>query len=182
MVEGWYCWCHDQVLRALADTAITNCEYQHTSKQFIAFVRAGEKTWQQPSPVGRLLTTTQDWKLQVDPGRQLKFPEYISATSLHPDMVLTSEPSKQVVVVELSVPLGRQNGGQWTQEGQTCQRNGWKARCEPVGSLGFSCQSLPHTFKLLRVKGQLCRRTGSRGKICAAVVHTDTSRGLITPN
>ena len=105
--DGRYRWCHDQVLRALADTvsaAIISSKYQHTPKQSITFIRAGEKVQHQPSSSGGLLTTARDWKLQVDLGRQLKFPEHISATSLRPDMVLTSESTKQVVLVELTVP------------------------------------------------------------------------------
>ncbi|RXN22630.1 reverse transcriptase [Labeo rohita] len=105
--EGWYRWRHDQVLRALADivsTAIINCKYQHTPKKSITFVRAGEMAQQRQSPPGGLLNTAQDWKLQVDLGRQLKFPEYILSTSLRPDMVITSDASKQVVLVELTVP------------------------------------------------------------------------------
>lgn len=75
-------WRHDRVLRALAD------KQQHSPKQSITFVRAGEK-------------------LLVDLGRQPKFPEHISATSLRPDVVLThitSESTKQVILVELTVP------------------------------------------------------------------------------
>ncbi|XP_024141063.1 uncharacterized protein LOC112154399 [Oryzias melastigma] len=170
LVEGRYRWRHDQVLRALADTvsaAITNCKYQHTSKQFITFVRAGEKTWQQPSPTGGLLTTARDWKLQVDLGRQLKFPEHIATTALRPDMVLTSQSSKQVVLIELTVPwedrmeeANERKRAKYAELVAECRSNGWKARCEPVevGSRGFAGQSLPRTLKLLGVKGQLCRR------------------------
>uniref|UniRef100_A0A1A8DYB0 Uncharacterized protein n=1 Tax=Nothobranchius kadleci TaxID=1051664 RepID=A0A1A8DYB0_NOTKA len=42
-------------------------------------------------------------QFQVDVGRQLKFPENITATSLRPDMVI-SESTKQVVILELTVP------------------------------------------------------------------------------
>lgn len=101
-----YRWRHDQVLRALADTigtAIHNSKYQHTPKQSITFVRAGEKTQHQPSSSRGLLATARDWQFHVDLGKQLKFPEDISATSLRPDTVLTSESTKQVVLLELTV-------------------------------------------------------------------------------
>ena len=84
---------------------INNSKYQHTPKQSITFVRAGEKAYHKPRSSG-LLTTAQDWKLQVDLGRQLKFPDHIFVTSLHPDMVLTSEAMKQVVLVEPMSPRG----------------------------------------------------------------------------
>lgn len=168
--EGRYRWRHDQVLRALADTpstAMSNCRYHHTPKQSITFVRAGEKAQHQPSSSGGLLTTTQDWKLQVDLGRQLKFPENILATSLRPDVVATSESTKQVVPVELTVPwedrleeANERKRSKYAELVTECRIKGWKARCEPVevGCRGFAGQSLPRTLKLFGVKGQLCRR------------------------
>ncbi|TWW62302.1 hypothetical protein D4764_04G0009490, partial [Takifugu flavidus] len=206
--DGRYRWRHGQVLRTLADTvsaAINNCKYQNTPKQSITFVRAGEKAQQQPSSFGALLTTAWDWKLQVNLGRQLKFPEHISATSLCPDMVLTSESTKHVVLVELTVPwedrleeVNERKRAKYANLVIECQNKGWKAHCEPVevGCRGFAGQSLPRTLKLLGVKGQLCRRAiktiieaaekasrwlwiqrGIRG----VVGHLDTSRELITP-
>ena len=73
-------------------------------KWYITFVRAGEKAQHQPSSSGGFLTTAHDWQLQVDPGKHLKFPENIISTRLRSDMVLTSESSKQVVLLELNVP------------------------------------------------------------------------------
>uniref|UniRef100_A0A3B3RKF3 Uncharacterized protein n=1 Tax=Paramormyrops kingsleyae TaxID=1676925 RepID=A0A3B3RKF3_9TELE len=95
--EGRYRWCHDQVLRALADTVSVA----------ITSNKAGEKAQQQPSSSRGLLSTACDWKLQVDLGRQLKFPEHISATSLCPDMVLTSESTKASGSGRTYCPLGR---------------------------------------------------------------------------
>lgn len=50
-----------------------------------------------------LLATARDWQLKVDLGRQLKFPQNIAVT-LWPDMVLVSETTRQVVLLELTVP------------------------------------------------------------------------------
>lgn len=52
----------------------------------------------------RLLATTHNWKLLVDLGRQMKFPVHIARTSLRRDLVLTSDSTKQVVLLELTVP------------------------------------------------------------------------------
>ncbi|XP_076844394.1 uncharacterized protein LOC143489330 [Brachyhypopomus gauderio] len=168
--EGRYRWRHDQVLRALADTlslAISNCRYQHTPKHTITFVRAGEMAQHQTGSSGGLLTTARDWKINVDLGRQLKFPEYITATALRPDMVLISESTKQVVLVELTVPwedrmeeANERKRAKYAELVSECRSKGWKARCEPVevGCRGFAGQSLPRTLKVLGIKGQLCRR------------------------
>ena len=48
--------------------------------------------------------TAQDWGLKVDLGKQLKFPGKVAVTTLRPDMVLLSEASKQVILLELTVP------------------------------------------------------------------------------
>ncbi|XP_062872774.1 uncharacterized protein LOC134334411 [Trichomycterus rosablanca] len=168
--EGRYRWRHDQVLRALADTlsiAISNCRYQPPRKKLITFVRAGEQAQHQPGSFGGLLTTARDWELQVDLGKQLKFPEHILATALRPDVVLTSESTKQVVLVELTVPwedrveeANERKRAKYSELVAECRSKGWKARCEPVevGCRGFAGQSLPRTLKLLGVKGQLCRK------------------------
>lgn len=50
------------------------------------------------------LWSAPDWELWVDLGMQLKFPDFATPTSLKPDMVLTSASSKQVLLLELTVP------------------------------------------------------------------------------
>lgn len=102
--EGRYRWRHDQVLRFLADTistAIQESKNQHTPRQYIPFIRAGEKAHQQSGSAGWLLANAWDLQLQVDLGRQQKFRDNIATTMLCPDMVLTSESTKQVVLQEL---------------------------------------------------------------------------------
>ena len=51
-----------------------------------------------------MLATARDWELRVDLGRQLQFPEIVARTTLRPDIVLTSLTTKQVVLLELTVP------------------------------------------------------------------------------
>lgn len=71
-------------------------------KKNIPLVRAGEK----PTPPARatssgLLAEAQDWELKVDLGKQL---ENAAAKTLRSGMVLISEASKQIVLLELTVP------------------------------------------------------------------------------
>ena len=113
--DGRYRWRHDQVLKSLADsicTAIQNSKTQVAPKHSIAFVRAGQKAKHQPNSPGRLLAAASDWQLQVALGRQLKFPANMATTSLRPDMVLTSESTKQVGLLELTPMGGPDRGGQ----------------------------------------------------------------------
>lgn len=51
-----------------------------------------------------ILGTAKDWEMRVDLGRQLKFPEEIAVISLRLDIVLWSQSTKQVTLIELTVP------------------------------------------------------------------------------
>ena len=148
-------------------TAIQNSKSQVAPKQSITFVRAGQKANHQPHSSGGLLATARDWQLQVDLGRQLKFPANIATTSLRPDMVLTSESTKQVVLLELTVPwedrieeANERKRAKYMELISECRSNGWKARCEPVeiGCRGFAGRSLQRVLKLLGAGGMQTRR------------------------
>lgn len=88
--EGRYCWRHGQVLKAVAEaiTKAVNNNKKTSSQKNIIFVNASEQLKSQPKPASGLLSSASDWDLRVDLGRQLKFPDYIMATMLRPDMVL----------------------------------------------------------------------------------------------
>ena len=168
--EGRYRWRHDQVLKAVAKSvseALLKSKNQRTPQHEIRFIKAGERIHQKPHRTGGLLATARDWDLQVDLGRQLKFPEKILTTSLRPDMVLTSEATKQVVILELTVPwedrieeANCRKTAKYQELAAECRINGWKARNEPfeVGCRGFTGRSLLNTFKTLGIRGQQCRR------------------------
>ncbi|XP_019639899.1 PREDICTED: uncharacterized protein LOC109481744 [Branchiostoma belcheri] len=109
--QGRYRWRHDQVLRVLACTL----EEERTKKRgknrkgpkFIGFVREGEGEKRKTGTKDRergILPTASDWNLRVDLDRRLVFPEEISSTNLKPDVVLWSTQTKQIVLVELTVP------------------------------------------------------------------------------
>ncbi|XP_049897834.1 uncharacterized protein LOC126388657 [Epinephelus moara] len=168
--DGRYRWRHDQVLRVIAEvisTGISTSKHQQPTRQSIAFVRAGEKPQQCRSQAGGLLATARDWQLKVDLGRQLKFPENIAVTTLRPDMVLVSETTKQVVLLELTVPWEdrmeeafERKRAKFEELAGECRSRGWRARCNPieVGCRGFVGQSLIRALRILGVKGQHNRR------------------------
>lgn len=99
---------------------------------------AGEKTHAERKTSTGLMVSARDWQLKVDLGRQLKFPEHIAKTRLSPDVVLTSDSSKQVVILELTVPLedrieeaNERKRAKHLELLEACGGIGWKARCEP---------------------------------------------------
>jgi len=148
-----------RALKATTFSGISHCKRLHPMKKTIAFVRVGEK----PKPAVRatssgLLAGAQDWELKVDLGKQLKFPENAAATTLRPDIVLISEASKQIVLLELTVPwedrieeANERERAKYAEPVEECRSNGWRARCEPieVGCRGFPrpvpLQGLQHT-------------------------------------
>lgn len=104
--EGRYRGRHNQVLKAIAEAIAAGVEWAKCSclsKKAITFIRAGE----QPRPAAKtssgILATARDWQLLVDLEKQLKFPNHIVTTTLRPDVVLSSESTKQVLL-ELTVP------------------------------------------------------------------------------
>ncbi|XP_063050108.1 uncharacterized protein LOC134444859 [Engraulis encrasicolus] len=163
--EGRYRWRHDQVLRVIAEaisTGISTSKHQQPARQAIAFVKAGEKPQQLRRQPGGLLATARDWQLKVDLGRQLKFPENIAVTTLRPDMVLVSETTRQVVLLELTVPWEdrmeeafERKRAKYEELASECRSRGWKTRCNPieVGCRGFAGQSLIRALKMLGLRG-----------------------------
>ncbi|XP_075343502.1 uncharacterized protein LOC142401936 [Odontesthes bonariensis] len=168
--EGRYRWRHDQVLRVIAEaisTGISTSKHLQPTRQAIAFVRAGEKPQQLRSEPGGLLATARDWQLIFDLGRQLKFPENIAVTTLRPDMVLVLETTRQVVLLELTVPWEdrieeafERKRAKYEELTSECQSRGWRTQCNPieVGCRGFAGQSLIRALKMLGLKGLQNRR------------------------
>lgn len=66
-------------------------------------MKAGEELYLQPKTKTGLLYIASVWQRQVDVGRQLKFPQHITKTSLWPDMIIISEMTKQQIMLELKV-------------------------------------------------------------------------------
>jgi len=113
-----YTWHHDSVLknielsiaRVVADfnqkkpTTLVKA----TRKAFEAsFVRKGERKQRgnQPPLTPGVLACANDWKLRVDfDAKKVEFPPTILATSLRPDIVLWSEMSRVVLLIELTCP------------------------------------------------------------------------------
>ena len=167
--DGRYRWRHDQVLKTITviSEELVWAKQFRPSKKTIPFVRAGER----PTPARRIcagiLTSAKDWQLLVDLEHQLKFPSYIAVTTLRPDIVLVSESSKQVVLLELTVPWEERleeafekKLSKYTGLVSVCQQAVWRARCLPVelGCRGFAACSLTRAFSSLSIEGERRRR------------------------
>jgi hypothetical protein len=163
--EGRYTWRHNQVLKV-----ITNCidkarrQKPHLQKkiQFIKFLKAGEKRSGATSLQVGILASASDWLLAADVGDQLKFPQEVAITNSRPDIVLWSRNSRQVIILELTVPweerieeANERKRIKYQQLVQDCRENGWKTWCLPieVGCRGFAGQSLWSALRQLGITG-----------------------------
>ena len=107
--QGRYRWRHDQVLREIAhhveEERKENNSSPRTRTTQIAFVKPGERG---KKPGGRkkksYLDGAADWRLMVDLDRRLKVPEEVAPTDLRPDLILVSDSTKKMGVMELTVP------------------------------------------------------------------------------
>ena len=83
------------------------------------------------------------------------------ADSQRPDIVLFSDSIKQVVLLELTVPLERMDEANQRKLARSpnlveeCRRRGWCASCVPieVGCGGYAARSLCKASSLLGIKG-----------------------------
>ena len=103
-----------------------------------------------------------DWQLQVDIGKQLRFPQHIAITSLRPDMVITSEASKYLIILELTVPweerieeANERKRAKYRELVEECRGRGWRTFDEPieVGCRGFAGRSLCKVLSRLGIGG-----------------------------
>ncbi|XP_019639908.1 PREDICTED: uncharacterized protein LOC109481752 [Branchiostoma belcheri] len=176
--QGRYRWRHDQVLRVLACTL----EEERTKKRgknrkgpkFIGFVREGEGEKRKTGTKDRergILPTASDWNLRVDLDRRLVFPEEISSTNLKPDVVLWSTQTKQIVLVELTVPWEERIEEAYERKAlkyqnllQDCVEKGWRSWCFPIeiGCRGFVAQSAWRALGTLGIVGKQRRDTVSK--------------------
>ncbi len=114
-----------------------------------------------------LLSTARDWAMTVDLERQLKIPTHITQSKLRPDIILVSEATKQLILLELTVPweermeeAQERKREKYQELMEDCRRNGWRTRCMPVevGSRGFASHSLSKAYGTLGITGANRRR------------------------
>ncbi|XP_066285629.1 uncharacterized protein [Branchiostoma lanceolatum] len=167
--QGRYRWRHDKVLRVLAvaleEESVKKRQRSRKGPQFIGFVKEGEAKNGPKRKIeeGGIFATATDWAMQVDLDSKLVFQEEIVATRLRPDVVLWSKHTKQVILIELTVPWEERPEEAYERKAlkyqellHMCKERGWKASCYPVeiGTRGFICQSMWRALGVTGVKGK----------------------------
>ncbi len=117
-------------------------EANNQSPLEIHFLRQGEPAMHTSKrPPAKILTPGAVWKMEVDLGRQLQFPQEICSTTLRPYVVLWSVAEKSLILTELTMGGGtgsclREKEGEVCRPVRRVQRK-WM-ECEAVPSGGGS--------------------------------------------
>ena len=167
--EHRYTWRHNQVLKEVSRFVIElrDVAPKELSIRKIQFVREGQQGKSSGACKRQdgtsLLSSAVDWKVQVDIGKQLSIPRNIVDTNLRPDMIITSESTKCIVLIELTVPWEDRideahelKRSKYEQILLDAQRNGWTTHNFPieVGCRGFAGRSITGLFKKLGMQGR----------------------------
>ncbi|XP_076113419.1 uncharacterized protein LOC143081070 [Mytilus galloprovincialis] len=159
-----YTWRHDSVLKTIAaklDTTRRKKRKMQKNITFVNFVRAGEKKDNQAEGLG-ILGTASDWQMTADIHQRMSFPAEIAATSLRQDIVIWSQGTRQVVLLELTVPWEdrieeayERKMAKYQQLIEDCKQRGWRTWCMAieVGCRGFAGQSMWRALRTLGVVG-----------------------------
>ena len=165
LTQGRYTWRHDQVLRELAIALDQERKKKRVKKPgltFIQFKKSGEKA-QSKEPTQAGLLRSGQWEMRADLDGKLVFPQEIVTTQLRPDIVLWAKDSKQLAMVELTVPWEERveeayhlKRDKYTDLQASCIEKGWKTWVLPVeiGCRGFPSRSLWSMFRTLGVNGK----------------------------
>ena len=174
--QGRYKWRHDKVLKEVASSIETkiaeNSKKQEVEKKRVQFVKAGEKCIKQPLHQESYFSSAKDWKMSVDLKGGLKIPVGVCSTNLRPDIILVSSKTKQMGIVELTVPIedrieisGELKRNKYEKIVTEGMQNGWKVRCwsVEVGCRGFPAISMSRFLKDIGYPG------GQRKKAVEAI-------------
>ena len=112
--QGRFTWRHDNILQYLVKELQPKIDKINSSNNpnksikdsFIKFVKEGRKaTKKKSSYKPGLLYTANDWIITYDKSHDpLIFPPHIVQTSLRPDLIVHSNTTRQVILIELTLP------------------------------------------------------------------------------
>lgn len=169
LAKGRYTWRHNKVLDALANILIAARGQVTTPKEIVPeFTTAGgAKKWV-GKPVTRvnkkgLLDGSDDWEVSADLPSWQDHPEVIKQTRMKPDIVLYSESSRQMILVELTVPYESRIDGahvykteKYSDLAKELIKKGHRAKvfAVEVGARGFVGRSVYELLSKVNISGR----------------------------
>ena len=174
LADGRYTWRHNRVLQELALTIFANLEPETsnvTAPAKVFYTEGGKRRWigrkQGPCTNENLLGSATDWELAADLPDWRNYPPILKETGLRPDIVLWSESSAKMFLIELTVPYENRLEEQhqfkmakYQDLAKELQSKGYSTKVMPVevGARGFVAAS---TFKLMGQLGIKGRKRGT---------------------
>ncbi len=162
---------NDQVLKSTAEAISKGIKDRLTHPNYSqdhSFIREGQKPEKALKKLlCRFALHSPGLGMTVDLERQLKIPTHITQLNWDLTFILVSEATKQLILLELTVPweerMEEAQGRKWEKYQElveNCRRNGWRTRCMPVevGSRGFASHSLSKAYGMLDIAGANRRR------------------------
>lgn len=166
LTQGRYRWRHDAVLGDLASILEPEINKKRLkSRTRINFVKAGQTVNSHSSATKSILDEASEWTLAVDLKKRLVFPGPVQ-TTLRPDIVLSSNKDKSIVMIELTVPwetrceeANERKRAKYSDLQAECKAKGWKCWLFPVeiGVRGFPAPSMGKMLSALGVRGGVRR-------------------------
>ena len=173
LAQGRYTWRHNQVLKELAQTvetrAMTKKRSDRTPRATVVFYSTGGKRSWPTSTVSLgtskqgLLDGADDWECTADLPGWNRYPEVISKSGMRPDIVIHSQSTKQVIMIELTVPYeSRMEAAQiyktekYADLANNLKREGYQAKvlAAEIGARGFVGASAYNLMKQLSIEGR----------------------------
>ena len=126
-------------------------------------MKVGETSQTEKAKVTTYLDSARDWSLEADMGKRLKIPAEITVTHLRPDALIISRKTRQMAIIELTVPseerieisgeLKRAKYAPIIEEGR---EKGWRVSiwAVEVGCRGFPARSMTRLLKDMGYTGR----------------------------
>ena len=164
---GRYKWRHDKVLRELGNHIEERIQVMKEepipSNRTIVFLREGEKKETEKPRFRNILDPARDWEMRIDLEKRVKIPCEITVTNMRPDIIVISKSSKQMIMVELTVPheerievSGETKRTKYKHIVEEGKMNGWSVSMWPVevGCRGFPANSMAAFLRALGFTGK----------------------------
>ena len=135
--QGRYTWRHNRVLESIL---VTLEEHVGRAKKTpprstIAFIKEGEKAPKAAETKNKrnFFDGSLDWRIACDLKGEGKYPSLVMKSGMRPDLVITSQESRRMLIVELTVPF----------ESRICHQHEYKIAkyedlCATIRREGFS--------------------------------------------
>ena len=169
LADGRYRFRHDSILKTIAHFVQQHIDLQkRESSQAVPPMQdknphTASNLDKLHASLSKLLSKASDWVLLVDVKKQLVFPPHILSTKLRPDMVLYSQSTRRLIIIELTSPCEEhilvrhlEKTDKYMPLVKDCSAAGWATSffAVEVGARGYVGSSLRKCFVELGISGK----------------------------